>query len=278
MRALGLLVLGALAGGCWWTDKEAVEQAVWSDDGARYAWVDHAWQEESGMFVQLGRPAVRDSRHRIYLRAVSGGAATDLTGERADTQFLTLYDMRSAGYVLATALDVDGRRVLQFAGGAETKVAEIPYSPAACQVFDGIPSPDGGLLALLHRSEPDQPQVDTTGGQPVAVSICNPGTVKVTFLDAKSRAVLAGPFSWASGDQLDGTWTPAGEFLVAERQTRRAWRVDRAAGPQVVAYPGCVAPATTSSSVSGAGVEIGPNTPADPVRTVRTGAPAFGCQ
>jgi hypothetical protein len=269
--ALVLALLGLSA--CEWVEASSVDRVAWSDDGVRQAWVESGWQFQKSLFALLEAQPTRHRHQHIFVRDVPGGPARDLTGERVGAQFLSLFDMHSAGYVLAVDQDAHGQHLRQYAGGQAHVLAERGDAPDSCGVFDGIPSPDGLMIAVLERHEP-APAAPAAPSGPH----CRPGRASVRFLDAATRAVLAGPFEWDVEHAVAGAWNDRGAFLVTEAPSRRAWLVDRATGPAPAAFPACSAQATTSGPVSAAGVEIGPGTPEEPVRLLRRGAVAFGCR
>ncbi len=272
-----LLLLFAVAGftgcNCASADRDIIETAIWADDDSEHLYVRHTFEERqrASPFPEA-ESITSDHRLRVFRRSLEG-ASTPLGDWRDAEPGPAWYFMKGAGYVLGSVMTGGGVRYERWSlEGAVQPVLESPGTPDACSFSAAVPSPDGSLLAVVHRvGEP------STGP---AIPGCGPGTISLERLDAHSLSRL----SLTPPAQIDGrvqfTFAPDGRAFVFAGTERFVLSDDGASLQPSTDAPGCTFPPTTSSNTSSFGQLIAANSlsPEDPVVTIADGQPAFGCQ
>lgn len=248
LTTLTLLVSCSTTAPLQWTTMKQNEQVVWSDDDSKLATV--VLQFEAKRLGMLSDKTERRAfKHQLFTQNPDGSNRKAIT-EWRDHQNGHLYYMRQAGYFVVESILANGARRFDRINlqGNEILIIETPdfdhqpcsqsaednpAQPLPAQVYQNvIPSPDGRLLA--HVYSPD----------------C--GQVSVEFLHANNLSFIT--YHTINIDEpMTALWHPENYILLVNSEKTRAWKVTIQEPPVPVAPPNCIAPVTTSSSVSMAG-------------------------
>lgn len=255
LPSLLALTLVALSGCNPWQEREYIDRLVWADDDSELLLLELRFEERQGDALS-GSTEKRGFRHQLLRSDLDGGNRLPIGPEREGLAGAELYYMKSAGY-LVTASEDEADGALRFERvSLDGETRDIPTPDDQPQFLSVVPSPDGGLLAVVSGRDSE---------------------VRVDLLDARSleaareraTVTLAGGHEW--------TWRSDGAFVVTDGTSAWALTVG-GEGFEDTSVPGCTTPKTTSSEVSSEGVALSTTPEGAIEHSAPDASPAFGCQ
>jgi hypothetical protein len=236
-----------------WRSVRTIDAAVWSSDGTQVLAAVGEYEEKHNLFT--GYFDQRKLCHRLEIWTPDGKKVKTL-GEypnmHADMTFMSSYAVVES-FNGATEefhrVALDGSRAL------------IASVSADCTSGYLIPSPDAGTIAMVSL-------LQNCNG-PLMGS-----TATVSFFDGSGKPT-GGSATQSFTGWAQGTWTPAGRFLVGDQNNAIDVAVSGKTAPASV--PKCWIPPTTSGDVAADGRIVGVVN-GKPAVTGVDKTRAFGCQ
>ncbi len=240
-------LLGLLQAGCSWSTRDALETAAWADDDSRVAHIRALWQQKRVPHL-LERYEYRDYRYEMITRTPAGGDELTVLPLRSGRVWGDLYYMASEGYLIYSEVEEPTVRTYQVLTAQNTRVeiASTTANHEPCGLGAVVPSPDGGVLAVVEKRLPGG-AFAPPGPPPPQGQECNGHELTVRFVDATSRSTLATE-SWTVSGEYDFAWVHNQGFVF--KAGTEAWSLNVGQPRVAIAIPACLYPRTTSSMVS----------------------------
>ena len=270
--ALALTALFGLTACRSWEAQEMIASLAFSDDDTSVAFMVLRYESKPSSNPLAGTVLTRDMRHQLYVESATGQGRTALTPEMAGQNANELYYMKARGYVVTGVVSPQARWFNKIQNGQVTEIARVDKSTCESRHFDVVPSPDGRHLAVLMAA-PGCPATSGPASPTGGYGATEP--IVVTFLDAATLDELQSHSLTVSTSNLEWTWRPSGDFVVASGA--QAWSLVPTRAPQTTAKPRCFWPKTSSSQWSSTGTFIESDNLAVVV-SGRNADAAFGCQ
>ena len=271
-----LLAVSLLVTACGWDDGHDFEFGVWSDDGEAIAAVRHTFEYKDTVTHQKRR----NYTVQVYMNDNATGSPLTVLSPELEGRATALYYMRDAGYIVLgregeaqettdgseealvayDLIDMNGTTT-SLGSGVYTTMLSCDGGQSSSSLNDNlrvIPSPDGSILAKFISS-----------------TTCTSRTESLTFLDAMSLSVIAGPFDvevgppnlafpsspWAPRELA---WTVDNTFMIAnwgggapvDFMYAQIFSVNAEPETNVLQKMSCFWPATTSSFEGDTGTYI----------------------
>jgi hypothetical protein len=253
--SLSLLVTALALSRCaCFEDVAAYNQVVFSDDDTRLLVVELRYEERQSIDPLAGTSEKQNFRHQLYTTDLDGSSPVEFGSEQPGQNGAEVYDMKTAGYALVSALDENGAlRFVRFDDAGATRT--LPSPGFTAQPVFALPSPDGAHIAQLA--------VDGD-------------TASVRFIDAATLSPIGDEVSLPFVQSIDWTFRPDGKLVVTDFVTAMA--LEPGTAPEPADVPGCTNPKTTSSPLSSTGVFVFVAGDAEVATTDEGQDLAFGCQ
>lgn len=272
---LWTLAVGALFGlsACRsWEPVETIASLAFADDDSAIAFMVLRFESRPNNNPLAGTTVKRNLRHQLYIESPTGQGRTALTTEIEGQNGNELYYMKGHNYFVSAAVSPQARWFNKIQGGQVTEIARVDTHTCEARHFDVVPSPDGQTLAVLMAS-PGCPATSGPASPNGGYGATEP--ISVTFVEASTLNELQSQTLTVSTSNLEWTWRPAGDFVVASGDS--SWSLKPGRGPTTTTRPRCFWPKTSSSQWSSTGTFI----ESDNLAVVVSGQnpeAAFGCQ
>jgi hypothetical protein len=248
-----------------WTTQRRYASVVWSSDGTQLLVSESTWEAKRNLFT--GYDDARTYCYRLSLFSPDGHKLGDVTPFQPgfvpgdDT---SLADLSTPGYLIVHTQDLLQEGLFE-AYRVALDGTRKRLTSASCGGPHVTPAPDGRQMALVQSLE------DCSGPSgPLAGS-----SFRVSFFDADGNTT-GGAATVSFAGFGEGTWTPAGDFVMTDGRT--AQRIATDGTTASTSIPHCTRPATTSSDVAADGRIAGFDAAGNLAVVGQDPSRAFGCQ